>query len=335
MVLKLKLVRNCPDAQLGSPTIFRCDKTVNDKMVAYTNSFELATEEELRSGAKKARIFDFQKNVKEVRFTIDTEEGNGLGKKQAAFLDWLKVHPRLTKPVGSPEFILVNENEEIIKSVQTIQTQIAVANKVNSLGTEIYDLCHYLGVNVAGKTIEDIYNMLLNFKTGLVFYGTYLKDGKVLPLLEKVYSYSADEEAILYVTCNKAILLEIIKKEQGMFYFNTNMIGSTEQDVYSFFKNNVKLWDNLVVSVQENEQTLYNIVSADLWKTSAVISNSLESEEIIDATKRDAKAVQAIRDEAKALNVPAWWITNPDTLLLKIAERKKLNEDKAAKKASK
>lgn len=321
--------------QLQSPTFFRCERTIDGRVVSYTPSYEMASPDELGSGQKRILIFNFEKGVKSVSIKLDLDREIKKGityiKPEQLFLSFLKGDTRLLKPEGSPEFILVNETEEEAKSVRQIRLNYEVIRKINSLGKGLYNLCHYLGIPLAPQvTLEYIYDKLLNFKTGLAFYGTYLEDGKKKPLSEKILNYESDPESGLYVTVNKAILLKIVPLTQGMFYYGGSMLGSKVQDVYSFFKNNENLFETLENDVATNEKTLYSVVSEDLWA-------SEEANTYLDVTpgKYTKEEELNIRHAARDAGVIAWKNTNIILLLSKIEKHRAIGEIKDAKAAEK
>lgn len=209
------------------------------RFFAYDEALNPITKEQFEKGAHFKRR-QFAKTQEYVDIEITTKE-KGI----------LAMHP-FVKWEGNPNqnnilFEMIEVAEKSNKEVKEIKKFKQIINLIDSMTVKkIYELCNYMGENVTGMDMNDIYIMLLDRQTGKA-YSQY----------ERVMQFKQDPDAEMVSVINRAIIMSIIEQKGEDFYFGGKIIASGLSELHFYCKNNIDLYNAGILSkVQEREVDL-------------------------------------------------------------------------------
>lgn len=290
----------------------------NNVFICRDIAMNAISHEEFVSGKKKYKVV----TLAEKEFFKDIE----VTYEEKAFLSR---HP-FVKFDGNPNMNnctleMIDVQQQSNKQVVDLKKRNEVFNIINNLDVkEVFNLCNYLGLNVSGKDMNDIFIMLLNNNDG-VAYENY----------DKVKLYEKDADALLKVIINKALILGRIEKHNDGFYFGNKIVAASLDELYFYCKNNEEVYETGIKKyVEENETQLMPTIQ---YSENFIIANkelreSIESKKLATVyTDRDREwAMEKVKELGiKGFSNPA---TKTETIIAKILTYPTLKKEWEAKK---
>jgi hypothetical protein len=206
------------------------------RFFAYDEALNPITREQFDKGVhfKKRQFAKTQKFV-DIEITL----------KEKAIL---AVHP-FVKWEGNPNqnnilFEMIEVAEKSNKEVKEIKKFKQIINLIDGMSVkQVYELCNYMGENVVGMDMNDIYIMLLDRHTGKA-YAQY----------DRVIQFKKDPDAEMISVINRALILGLIERKGDEFYFGGKIIASGLSELHFYCKNNEDFYASAILAkVQEKE----------------------------------------------------------------------------------
>lgn len=325
-VIKLRISRV---GTIGSKTRLELAYNTPSGFIAINDENEYITQDEVVSGAKSPKVYNFEANQKFREVTIDltgldaqkfTNE-NRRGLKEQRLYDTIMNHPFVKsegRDVTRPRFEIVDEFAETNRMVAFLKKKAQVFNHVNTLNNVgLNNLCAYLSVPVNGKTAEEIYVSLLR-EDGFIF-------DKKQPLVDKVLSMGTDEDAELIINVNKAVILGLITRRGISFEYMSNVIADDEKHLYKYFRDNKTAYDSGIKKyVQENDKLpIIANVSSPLGDVEAVLKT--EEKKLKTVEEAEETIIESLRKQADDLGIRGYKNMKLETLRTAVRERLTLN----------
>jgi hypothetical protein len=203
----------------------------------YDNDLKPVTHEDYIGGkAPKKRKFDASTSF--IDISINEKELGIL--REHSQIKWSGNNPNLTNPI----YELIDVGKQQNEKVQEIKKMRRVMNFVDGLDVKsIYNLCHYLQMDVNGKDMNEIYTILLNPNSGIA-YANY----------DKVVTIENDEDAELKIVVNKGLVMNLIQMKGTEYFYGNKMVAGSLPELYYYFKNTNDLYEKgLKKAVEEKE----------------------------------------------------------------------------------
>ena len=206
---------------------------------------------------EQAIKISFSKDNPFYAFEINTED-----KKEAEFLDYMKKDSRIyfkggSRPMSSScLYELIDVNGDEINTAIEIKKRGKVTNLIYSMPTEeLVKICYYFNANIAGKSKEGIYNMLLHWENGYLFRSLKVGNKNVVPM-DVILSEGFGAEFEIRTAVNKAIITGVIKNRGGVYFLGElgTPLGQTPEQVYSYMEQNKPVFDGSLQYLLKDEQ---------------------------------------------------------------------------------
>jgi hypothetical protein len=174
---------------------------------------------------------------------IDVNEKELAILREHSQIKWSGNNPNLTNPI----YELIDVGKQQNEKVHEIKKMKRIMNFIDGLDIKsIYNLCHYLQLDVSGKDMNDIYTILLNPISGIA-YANY----------DKVVAIEQDEDAELKIVVNKGLVMSLIQMKGSEYFYGGKMVAGSLPELYYYFKNTNDLYEKgLKSSVEEKEVDL-------------------------------------------------------------------------------
>lgn len=280
--------------------------------ITLLNNYGVVTSDRVLAANETVWIQWFKTNAPTFVLTWDDEKENG--KKIAEWVKYLKRHDNIkcdgnTNAVKAPQFKLVDSRQVYVERADAIKTKLAVGNLINNMrASQLMEVAYFTGANPIGKTTEQIFAELCDFDLGkcMVNPARFLAEWKAPDRSHTVYA-------------KKAVTLEIIKLDNGVYKFNNASIGGTHDEIVVFLKNNPDLYDNYIkkqvqaedrLPVSINEDILVSDILDKKPKTESTSTKKTETEKANGRAERKVEATaqederQKLIGEMKQLGVP-------------------------------
>lgn len=225
-------------------------------------------------------------------------------------------------------FELIEIAEKSNKEVKEIKKFKQIINLVDSMTIkEIYSLCNYIGLNIVGMDMNDIYILLLDRVSGAA-YMEY----------DKVMQFQKDPDAELISVVNRALVMGIIEQRGEEYFFGGKMIAASKTELHFYCKQNEDFY----------KQGVYKLVAdreVELPITVQFKENFNESREEYQEHKESVQAaneytqedLEWFKSKADELKIAGRWNMKPEKLVSAVLERENLrvewDERKAKEKA--
>lgn len=285
----------------------------------------------------------FSKNNKEFNFSWDnspkdtSKEAIEKLKEQEEWVQRILQHPAIQNPEnansqGAPKFVLIDKRKKDVNEFTLNNNKVAVFNMVKNMDAdELMDVAFFSLMNPAKDRLStlQIFNKLCDLNTGLLMQDAakFLSDWR-LP--------DASYQKII----RKAILLDVITSDKGIFKINNDIIGSGIDDLVAYMKSNTKIYDYIKSEVSAKDTLPYDVSEV---RTVAEILTGKEKEKVSkprtqgDSTKADNKVARDITNanetdertklqiEMRELGIGGWMspYIKLETMRAKIEEKKK------------
>lgn len=241
----------------------------------------------------------------------------------------LTIHPFI-KWEGNPNmnnvlFELIEVAEKSNKDVKDIKKFKQIINLIDSMTIkEIYSLCNYLGLNVTGLDMNDIYIMLLDRKSGAA-YMSY----------DKVMQFKKDPDSEMISVINRALVFDIIERKGEEYFFGGKMIAASLTELQFYCKQNEDFYNNGILKmVMDKEVTLPVTVQFK--------ENFSEVKESYDEHKKDVEAaldyteedIEWFKSKADELKIAGRWNMGREKLVEAVLSRQNMKllwEERRAK----
>jgi hypothetical protein len=301
--------------------------TVNGEFFAYGTDYKPVSQNDFKNGHKDIKSIVFPQNKMQEIIMIDSKSDS-----DKRLLNILTSCPIIKSPESvkngickNPQYELIDPNEEIVRSVKGNKQDKEMMNFIDSLSIEdMCDILNYLGLSTVGLTAEEVYDKLINRKTGLA-YDNY----------DKIMNMNKDFSSEMKININKALALGKIILRGGVYMFKENVLGSTKEQILAYFEGNKDLYNNGLIPELEGEQLPVSI------------GNELNSVKVASKLKDIAVGAEMLADDGKytheynlkraeELNIKAITNMKPETLKRKVMETEAyLAEKESARRAAK
>lgn len=276
----------------------------------------------------------FSKDNPFYAFEIDTQD-----KKEAEFLDYMKKDSRIYVKGGPRQmsssclYELIDVNGDEINTAIEIKKRGKVTNLIYAMPTdELVKICYYFNANIAGKSKEGIYNLLLHWENGYLFRPLKLGSKTVIPM-DVILAEGFGSEFEVRTAVNKAIITGVIKNRGGVYFLGElgTPLGQTPEQVYSYMEQNKPIFDGSMQYLLKDEQLPESIdYSGEL---SSVQADFTAAKEIKEKEFRPFTGTfstlerEAYEKEAAELNVIGHIRGfKDDTLYAKVIEKRNLKK---------
>ena len=301
--------------------------TVNGEFFAYGTDYKPVSQNDFKNGVKDIKSLVFPQNKMQEVILIDPKSDS-----DKRLLNILTTCPIIKSPESvkngickNPQYELIDPNEEIVRSVKSNKQDKEMMNFIDALSIEdMCDILNYLGISTLGLTAEEVYDKLINRKTG-ISYDNY----------DKIMGMNKDFSSEMKININKALALGKIILRGGVFMFKENVLGSTKEQILAYFESNKDLYNNGLVPELDGEQLPISI------------GNELDSRKVSKSLNDIALGKEMLADDSKytyeynlkraqELNIKATTNMKPETLKAKVMEREAyIAEKESAKIAAK
>jgi hypothetical protein len=197
-----------------------------------------------------------------------------------------------------PQFNVIDTSNVHINQLTSFEEKFKVQSKIMSMTlAEKRDVCYYFGqtpknkngVNV-GKEMTDLeLNMYLSEPTS----GLIVSNAENIRKFQSVFMSDSPEKEF-DIMIQKAVLLNILetKTEKGSthYYLGSTLIGATVTDVQSFFKNEPELYENHIVAVVKEKDSVKGAQEETLKQVGAINTKPVDSK---------AAEIHDLREEIK------------------------------------
>ena len=188
---------------------------------------------------------------------------------------------------GSPKFILIDKRKKDINEFTLNNNKVAVFNMIKNMETdELMDVAFFSMMNPSKERLStlQIFNRLCDLNTGIL-----QKDA------EKFLIDWRMPDATYQKVIRKAILLDVITSDKGIFKINNDIIGSGIDDLVAYMKSNTKIYDYIKSEVAAKDTLPYDVseikkVSDILCEKDVVKELKVDGRTKTDSQKADFKA---------------------------------------------
>ena len=285
--------------------------------------------------------WNYTKDNRFYGFEIDPND-----KHEAEFLAFLKKDSRIfvkggTRQMSSiTQYELIDINGDEINTALEIKKRAKVSNIIYSMPlAELVKLCYYFNANIANKTKEGIYNLLLHWETGYLFKSMKAGGKDIVPM-DVILEQGFGSEFEIRTAVNKAIILGVIKMRGGVYYLGElgNPIGSTPEQIYSFMEQNKQIFDGSLQYLLKDEKLPESIDYSNELSTVEFdfgALNEAKKEEIREFTgeftpQERMKYIAEAKSIGVQGNIDGF---KDETLYYKVIDRRKYNASKEAQTA--
>ena len=279
--------------------------TADGKVMAYDRDLKAVSHEDYKNGAAvKSR--KFEKGTQWVDIDIDEKE-----------LNILKIHAQIKSKWSNPNltqalYEMVNIGEEQDLKVKKLKEMYRVMSIVNNLSIKsIYNLCHYLQMDINGRDINEIYILLLDPTKGFA-YQNY----------DKVVNLEQDSDAMLTITVNKGIILGIITQQGKDYFYGDRMVAGSLSELYYYFKTSEDLFQKglkKAVEAQEVDLPISVQYKENFEGARELFSEMAQSKKEIETITPDQ--LEWAKEMAKDLDIKGRGVMKPETLINAVLER--------------
>lgn len=301
--------------------------TVNGEFFAYGTDYKPVSQNDFKNGHKDIKSIVFPQNKIQEIILIDPKSD-----ADKRLLNILTSCPIIKSPESvkngickNPQYELIDPNEEIVRSVKSNKQDKEMMNFIDSLSIEdMCDILNYLGLSTVGLTAEEVYDKLINRKTGLA-YENY----------DKIMGMNKDFSSEMKININKALALGKIILRGGVYMFKENVLGNTKEQILAYFEGNKDLYSNGLIPELSGEQLPISI--GNELNTPKVVSKLKDIAVGAEMLSEDSKYTHEYNlERARELGIKAINNMNPDTLKRKVMETEAyLAEKESARKAAK
>jgi hypothetical protein len=214
---------------------------------------------------------------------------------------------------GSPKFLLIDKRKKDVNEFNLNNNKVAVYNMVKNMeADELMDVAFFSLMNPAKERLStlQIFNRLCDLNKGILMSDAakFLTDWKM-------------PDATYQKVIRKAILLEVITSQNGIFKINNDIIGSGIDDLVAYMKSNTKIYEFVKSEVASRDTLPYDVsesktVGEILAKKD--VNKTIKPNTLSDSRKADTKVEKAIErttddDELqklkirmRELKIPGW-----------------------------
>lgn len=215
----------------------------------------------------KRVIIDPKDDDKEVRYSFSKDypfhaiEIDMSNRKEVEFLEHLQKDSRIFVKGGEKQlssgciYELVDVQGEEINTAIEIKKRGKLQSVIYSMPTdELVKLCYYFNINIAGKTVEGIYSMLLHWESGALYRPMNIS-GKLVVPMDIILNEGMGAEYEIRTAVNKAIITGVIKNRGGVYFLGESgtPIGQTPEQIYSYMEQNKMVFDGSLKNLLKNE----------------------------------------------------------------------------------
>lgn len=309
------LIKRIADGDCTTPLAGKyMDKNLN-RNVNLLTSYKIAYDRELLS---HETLWQFLFNKQRTFFAFKWDSETDKEKEQwvAALLQ----HPDIQNPEnkniqGAPHFVLIDKRKKDTNDFQFNNNKVVVFDMVKNMeADELMDVAFFSMMNPAKERLStlQIFNRLCDLNTGILMADAakFLTDWKM-------------PDASYQKVIRKAILLDIITSEKGIFKINNDIIGSEIDDLVAYMKSNAKVYEFVKSQVSAKDTLPYDVskvnkVSEILFKKDAPIETKLDGRVKSGTEKADSKverdinsanendALAAAKIKMRAYNIKGW-----------------------------
>lgn len=226
---------------------------------------------------------NFSKNNPVFSFKWDSDDNS-----KAEFAKWLKKHPHINHADNlnkDPQTYFVLEDKSRQDEIQFAKesAKVALYNLVNNMdATELMEVSYFSMINPKGKSALNLFNELCGLNDGHL-----MQDDMPVKFISEWKQSDSSKKKVI----RKAVLLDKIKTEAGVFYMNNTPIGSID-NLYAYFNENAEQFNYLKKEVSEIDVLPYGL--AENMSVKAAIT----TEKVTEKKDRTMSAVK--KDENKA-----------------------------------
>jgi len=226
--------------------------------VTLTQGFEVIKGNAPLNGKK---IFEFNFRTAGLEYELIVDSDN---KAQQLFLEALRLDPKIHSK-GELQtghlYQLVDEHYETIQTALEIKKRANVTQKIYAMGMkQLSELCYFMVQNIQGKSKQEIYGLLLHPITGKVFSKSLRAENNYVDM---ILSENFGGDFNVRSSVNKAIILGIIKQNNGTYQMGTTIVGTTIDSVYSFFTQNSAVFTSGLLPELESKDVLPENIDYD------------------------------------------------------------------------
>lgn len=270
----------------------------------------------------------FTSNMSEIEYKFNNEkkedgelttQSDKIIKNQ---IEWFKRDERFTVngkrteyTKGTPIFNVREEENTVLSNIADFQKKLLVANKINNMPFgQKRDLSFYYGESPKGMTELELLVHLAGWDDGICMQDALIDDFIL------VWGKDLDNDLEMKVIIRKAIELGVFtnqaKDGKDFFYYGQEFIGNQFEDLLAYCKREEKIYE---------QHILRNVEKEDKFK------KEQEASDVQKKTIGDHKGnpgytqeqLNILREEAKALRIPASHVTGYFPLLKKVEAAKK------------
>lgn len=278
------LIKRIADGDCVTPLTGKYFDKNHNRNVNLLTSYKVAYDRELLPHETLWQ-FLFRKGVSEFKFAWNsTPTGNTPAEIEKSKLDikdkeeWvarLLQHPDVQNPEntniqGIPHFILIDKRKKDINDFSVNNNKVAVFNMVKNMETdELMDVAFFCMMNPAKERLStlQIFNRLCDLNMGLLMSdaGKFLADWRM-------------PDASYQKVIRKAILLNVITSDKGIFKINNDIIGSGVDDLVAYMKSNTKIYEFVKSEVAAKDTLPYDVSEIKIVAEVLGEDNTIKSE---------------------------------------------------------
>jgi hypothetical protein len=279
--------------------------TPTGEIRGYDNDLKPVTHQDYIEGkSPKKRKFDA--NTSFIDINVNEKELAIL--REHSQVKWAGNNPNLTNPI----YELIDVGKQQNEKVQEIKKMRRVMNFVDGLDIKsIYNLCHYLQLDVTGKDMNEIYTILLNPISG-VAYANY----------DNVVSIENDEDAELKIVVNKGLVMNLIQMKGTEYFYGNKMVAGSLPELYYYFKNANDLYEKgLKKAVEEKEIDLpVTIQYAENFEAGRALFNE-KSESKRNVEELTPELIEWAKTKANELDIKGKNLMRPENLVAAVLKK--------------
>lgn len=183
-------------------------------------------------------------------------------RSEVEFLEHLQKDSRVFFKGGNKQissgciYELIDVEGEEINTANEIKKRGKLQSVIYSMPKdELVKLCYYFNINIAGKSVEGIYVLLLHWETGALYRPMNIGGKNVVPM-DLVLNNGMGAEFEVRTAVNKGIITGVIKNRGGVYFLGESgtPIGQTPEQIYSYMEQNKMIFEGSLKNLLKNEE---------------------------------------------------------------------------------
>lgn len=278
------------------------------KPIVLLNNYKVAIDRPLAAHEKEF-THKFTKQSREFKFQWESSDA-----EKSEFAKWLKQHPYVSHAENKNKdattyFALTDKSRQDEIQYEQENAKVVVYQMVKNMpSTELVEVAFFNLINPSRLTTMQLFNQLCGLNEGILMQNPlkFLAEWKM-------------PDRSMRVVIRKAIMLNLIESQDGIFLINKSPIGNVENLVvylndndkyYDYLKKEVAMKDTLPYDVTSNvsvEDALGKAKAKERKDTTLSSEAKAENKEVRDQKKReDYDQAQQQKNRLRELKVAGW-----------------------------